>query len=150
MLSHGQEVGQNLARMLGVSHAADHRSVRVLGHALQVGLEIEASDDRVQIAVENARDVGCRLALPDLDLLIEDGDGVTAQAVDRHFEGDARTVARPLENHPHVQTVERLGQERAGLELLGQAEDRVDIAVGEVRDREQVSSAQASVHASKF
>ncbi len=93
--------------MLGVGHAADHRSAHGGGDGQQVALRGEAGDDAICVAVEDARDVGRRLPLAQPDLVTEQRDRVPTETVDGHLERHPGAVARSLEDERQVETTER-------------------------------------------
>ncbi len=83
-LSHGEEVGEDLARVVEVGEGVDDGDARELRHLLEVGLLEGAPHDGGRLRAEDARDVGDRLAGPDAG----------EAAVDDH--GEARRGRRPL------------------------------------------------------
>src|ERR1700730_2139050 len=128
--------------MLGVGHGVDHGRLRVVGHSFEVSLVVEAGHDAVEVAVKDAGDVSHRLALPELDLLAEYGDGVAAELLDGYLEGNPGAVAGALQDHAHALTLERARADAIALEPGRLVEDVADLVSGQIRNREQVPAGQ--------
>src|SRR5215203_6984796 len=69
LLSHGHEVGDGLARVVGVRESVYYGDVGRAGELFQVSVVEGADHDGVDVAGEDAARVGRRLAFADLDLL---------------------------------------------------------------------------------
>ena len=69
LLAHGHEVGEGLARVVGVGEAVYYGYVGGAGELLEVSVVEGADHDGVDVAGEDPSRVRRRLALADLDLL---------------------------------------------------------------------------------
>ena len=99
LLAHGHEVGDGLARVVGVREAVYYGDVGCAGEFLQVPV-VEGTDHYgVDVAGEDAARVGRRLAFADLYLLWAQVERVAAELVHPDLEGDAGPVGWLLEDH---------------------------------------------------
>src|ERR687884_216976 len=69
LLAHGHEIGESLARVVGVREPVYYGDVGRPGELFQVPVVEGADHDGVDVAGEYAARVGRRLAFTDLDLL---------------------------------------------------------------------------------
>ena len=110
----GEQVGEGLEGVGVVGEHVDDRDRRDGRHALQlVVLEHAGADDRV-VAAEGAGHVLGRLAAVDADLVVADGDRVTAQLHDRHLHRVAGAGRRLLEHQRHAPPRQHLRRGRIG------------------------------------
>ena len=122
-------------------------------------LRERADDDRVDPALEVARDVGDRLALPERHVRLQ-RDDVAAELAHGDLERRARAQRRLLEQHRDVTAVERVARsaparpsERSAFSCARELEAALEIGGVEVEDREEVlaaSSRGVSAHALRF
>jgi hypothetical protein len=134
LLPDGQAVGEHLAGMLTVGHGVDHRTASCARHGDQVPMVAEPGHDAVDIAVEDAADVRRRLPLADLDLAVEERDGVPAEVPHGHLEGNPGAIARSLEDHGQVAAGQGAAGIRARLQRGGHVQDLGDLGCGEIGD----------------
>ena len=120
--------------------------VRCRGDRHQVPVRHEPRHDPVGVAIEDPADVRRRLAFAELDLGVEERDRMPAEAVDRHLEGHAGAVARPLEDERKRAARERAAEITPRLGRIGQVEDGDDLVGAEVRDAEQIATGERWTH----
>ena len=106
----------------------------------------EPGDDPVRVTVEDPADVRGRLALAELYLGVEKRDRMTAESVDRHFEGHPGAVARPLEDERQRSARERAAEIAARLCRVGEVEDGDDLVGAEVRDAQEIAAGERLTH----
>jgi hypothetical protein len=99
LLAYGHEVGEGLARVVGVREAVYDGDVGGTGKLFQIPVVEGAYHDGVDVAGEDAARVGWGLALADLDLLRAQVQRVAAELVHPDLEGDSGPVGRLLEDH---------------------------------------------------
>src|SRR5215211_7133933 len=92
LLAHGHEVGESLARVVGVREAVYYGDVGGSGELLQVPVVEGADHDGVDVAGQDAACVRRGLALADLDLLGAQVQRVATELVHPDLEGDAGPV----------------------------------------------------------
>ena len=85
-------------------------------------------------------------ALAELDLGVEQRDGVAAEAVDRHFERHAGAVARPLEDERQRPARERAAEIPPRFGRVGQVKDSDDLVGAEVRDAQKITTGERMSH----
>ena len=78
-LVQGEQVGQNLARVLEVGEGVDDRHAGMLRQADHVGVQEDARDDGVGVAAEDTRGVDHALTLAEPDFGRRQVDGVAAE-----------------------------------------------------------------------
>jgi hypothetical protein len=99
MLDEGEDVGQDLAGVVFVGQAVDHRHARVGGEALDDRLLEGADHHDVAHARDHLRRILDRLAAPQLRVAGVEVDRRTAQLVHAGLERQARARAGLLEDH---------------------------------------------------
>ena len=118
-LAQRQAVGQRLARVLVVGQRVDHVQPRRRGgELLEQPLRERPDDDRVDPALEVARDVGDRLAAAERGVRLQ-RDHVAAELADGDLERRARAQRRLLEQHRDVPAAERVGGRRLAARATG-------------------------------
>src|SRR5919205_2210896 len=99
LLAHGHEVGEGLARVVGVREAVYYGNVGGAGELLQVPVVEGANHDGVDVAGQDAACIRGSLAFAYLDLLGTQMERVAAELVHPDLEGDAGSVGWLLEDH---------------------------------------------------
>jgi hypothetical protein len=99
MLDEGEDVGQDLAGVIFVGQAVDHRHPRIGGKALDDRLLEGADHDHVAHARDHLRRILDRLAALQLRIAAVEVDRRTAELLHAGFERQARARAGLLENH---------------------------------------------------
>jgi hypothetical protein len=107
MLDEGEDVGEDLAGVVFVGQAVDHRHPRVAGEALDDLLLEGADHDDVAHARDHLRRVLHRLAAPELRVARIEVDRRTAELVHAGLEGQARARAGLLEDHHQRAVLQR-------------------------------------------
>ena len=139
VLDVGEDVGHDLARMVFVGQAVDHRHARELGKALDALLLEGADHHQVHHAADDACGVLDRFGAAELAALGRQVDHRAAKLVHAGLEADAGARAGFLENHGQgavCQGLVLLVALEPGLDLCGTAEQvgvLVGIQVGELQ-----------------
>ena len=130
--------------MLAVGQRVDDVQLRRgRGELLEQPLRERPDDDRVDPALEVARDVGDRLAPSERRVGLQ-RDDVAAELADGDLEGRPGAQRRLLEQHRDVPAVERVGRRRlaaerpVGLHLRRQIEAALEVGRLEVEDRQEI------------
>src|SRR5215217_451681 len=135
LLADGEEVGESLARVMGVCEAVYDWDLCGPGELLEF-LVVEGPDhDGVYVAGEDAARVRRGLPLAYLYLLGQQVEGVAAELVHADLEGDARAVRGLLEDHrqrPAAQGSEGDARPLESLYLEGLVEDEPRFFRGEL------------------
>ena len=132
--------------MLPVGHRIDHRVARVVGHAHQVAMRGDPGHDAVDVAVEDAADIGDGFALAELDLLGEQGDGVAAEPADGDLEAHPGAIAGTLEDHRQLTAVQGPSDVVARLGASRDVEHRGNVGAVEIGEAEKIASGEPVVH----
>ena len=138
-LPHGQQVGEDLARMRQVGEPVDDGDVGVAGKLLDVGVRVRTDHDPVAHPRQHARHVADRLAAPQLDIARRQEERVPAQVVRPHFERDAGARGRFHEDHRQRLAGQRLARVPLGANVLGEHEQAVELGGREVENAEEVA-----------
>jgi hypothetical protein len=141
MLDEGEDVGEDLAGMVFVGQAVDHRHPRVAGEALDDRLLIGADHDDVAHARDHLGGVLHRFAAPELRIAGIEVDRRAAELVHASLEGEARARAGLLEDH-HQRAVLQgpmalVGLE-AGLDDARALEDVVEFLAREILELQEM------------
>lgn len=134
------EIGENLARVLGIGERVDGGDAAVFGKVFDVRLCESADDGTVAHAAEDACGVGNRFAAAELDIVGGEKEDVAPEFADADLEGNAG-ARRGLGKHERPALVaERVFIEAAaiGLHRLCEVEDGEDFLTRQRFDREQV------------
>ena len=125
MLTHGEQVGQQLARVELVGERVDHGHAGVGRHLLDPLLRVGAPHDRRRLAADDPGHVGHRLAHADAGQRAVDEHRVPAQLGDpggeRHLGAQRRLV---VDRGDAARPGQRLGVVRRALERRGQVQHR--------------------------
>ena len=141
MLDEGEDVAEDLAGMVFVGQAVDHRHARDAGEALDDLLSERADHHDVDHARHHLRHVFDRLAAPELRVACVQVDRRAAELVHAGLERQARASAGLLEDHRQRAVFER-PVAPIGLELAldpGRAREQVFVLFpAEVEERQVV------------
>ena len=124
----GLEVGEDLARVLGIGERVDGGDAAVFGKVLDVRLGESADDGAVAHAAEDAGGIGNGFTAAELDIIGSEKEDVAAEFADADLEGDAG-ARRGLRKHERPALMaERVFIEAAaiGLHRLCEVEDGED------------------------
>ena len=141
MLDVRVDVGQDLARVVFVGEAVDHRHARMRGEALDDRLLERADHHDVDHPRDHARDVLDRLAARELRVAAIQVDRDAAQLVHPGLERHARARRRLLEHHRERAVAQRLVELVALEPLLDPARAReqvVELVEREVAELEEM------------
>jgi hypothetical protein len=108
VLDEGEDVGQDLAGVVLVGQAVDHRHPRVRGEELELGLLVGADHHQVDHAADDARAVLDRLGAAELAVAGGQVHHRAAHLVHAGLEADARARAGLLEDHRQRAVDQRL------------------------------------------
>ena len=137
-----EQVGEGLARMLGVGEGIDDRDRCGLRHLDQGVVREGAQDDGVDQARQVARHVGRALPPAEPDLVGAERDGVATEARHRDLEADPRAEARLLEQQRDLAARQRpIRRDRGPIaaQKLGAVEQAREAQAVEVLGAQQVA-----------
>src|SRR5256885_2059566 len=136
----GDEVGQDLAGMGAVGQGVDDRLVRGRRKLQQVLVAAQPRDDAVDVPIEDSRRVADGLPDAQLDVLLGEGRGVSAQPRDANLAGDPGAMRGVLEEHRDVPAVEGPARPaRRLLDLMREVQHLAQLPRVEVRDVQEVT-----------
>ena len=153
VLDEREEVGQDLAGVVGVGEGVDHRHVGASRDLLDLRLGEGAQHDAVVEVLEHLHGVLHRLAAREGGVVVGHDAGVGAQAVSADLEGVARTQRGLLHDDGHGlacqgRLVDACGP--IGLLALGGFQDKRDLGRREVEQAEQVAAGKLGFHGSPY
>src|SRR5688572_21368829 len=143
LLAYGHEVGEGLARMVGVRESVYYGDVGCAGELFEITVVEGADHDGVDVAGEDAARVGRSLAFADLDLLWTQVERVAAELVHPYLERDAGPVGWFLEDHRERTPAQRPVRDAALLQRLyanGLVQDQGHLLWGELSKRQAVAA----------
>ena len=138
----GEHVRHDLAGVVVVGQAVDHRYRGVLGQLEEVVVGEQAGHDHVVVARHHPGDVLDSLTFADRDVIRSQVNGVTAHAKEAGFKRDAGAGRRFGENHGHAVVPERLvvlAPRKARLDLPGQLEGRPDLVGAKIGHMQKIA-----------
>ncbi len=139
-LFEGHEVGKDLAWVRAIGEAVDDRFLGAGRELHQVCVAAHAGDDPVDVAIEDAGRIVDGFAPPELDVLLAQGGRRPAQPGDPDLERHPRAVRRLLEEHGDVTPRQRVLRPPAGLDGVGELQDRAQLGLIQIRDVQEVPS----------